>query len=150
MKIEYLHNYKISIVVYHQKGRSYGEIYRLEWFDITFNVLSKWRWYFDYRHAMLKVQYPKNEVKTYISQIEPDKKTISHYLKDKIAGKKRVITKTSNELRLHKQWLLDNDIFGLSGDDGRIEKAEAKIKKNQNELEELENQLKNLLKTNDS
>lgn len=148
MKIEYLHNYKISIVVFHQK-RALGEIYRLEWFGITFNVLSKWRWYFDYRHAMLKVQYPKNEVKTYISQIEPNKKTTSNFLKDKIAGKKRVITKTSNELRLHKQWLLDNDIFGLSGDDGRIEKAEAKIKKNQNELKELENQLKNLIEKNE-
>ena len=32
MKIEYLHNYKISIVVFHQK-RALGEIYRLEWFD---------------------------------------------------------------------------------------------------------------------
>ena len=98
---------------------------------------------------MLKVQYPKNEVKTYISQIEPDKKTISHCLKNKIAGKKRVITKTSNELKLHKQWLLNNDIFGLSGDDGRIEKAEAKILKNQKELEELENQLKNLVEKNE-
>ena len=144
MKIEYLKNYKISILVFHSKGRVYGEIERITWDDIPFNLLCKWRWYFDYRQALLKVKHPKSSVDLKITQIEPDKKTISHYLKDQIAGKKRVITKTSNELELHKKWLQDNNIFGLAGDDGRIEKAETKILKNQKELEELENKLKDL------
>lgn len=145
MNVEYLYNYRISVRVFHQKGRSLGEIERLDWYNIPYKVLNKWRWYFKYREALLKVKNPKCEVELKISQIEPDKKTISHYLKDQIAGKKRVITKTSNELELHKKWLIDNDIFGLAGDDGRIEKAEAKIKKNQKELEELEIQLNNLI-----
>lgn len=143
MKIEYLHNYKISVRVFHQKGRSLGDIQRIDWNDIPFSILCKWRWYFDFRQALLKVKYPRNEVELKITQIEPDKKTILHYFKDQIAGKKRVITKTSNELELHKKWLIDNDIFGLAGDDGRIEKANAKIEKTRIELEKLENQLKN-------
>ena len=138
MKIEYLKLYWCKIRVYDDRGRAYGIKECKIWDDLQFNLISKYRWYFDYRAALLKVQYPKCEVEIKTGSKEPNKKTVQDFLKDKITGKKRMITKLSNEIKLHKNWLIANNIFGIDGDDGRLEKSKIKLQKYIQELQELE------------
>lgn len=137
MKIEFLKLYKVVIKVYDHRGKSYGEKDILIWDDLTFQILTKWRWYFDYRSALKKVENPKCNVEMFVVQKEPNTKTTSDFLKDKISSKKRMITKISNQIELHKNWLIDNNIFGLGGDDGRLDKAYTKLNNYQLELQQL-------------
>ena len=57
---EYRYWYKI--VCYKGKYPNSGAKEILYWDDMTFDVRTKWNWYFEYRHALLKVQNPKQKV----------------------------------------------------------------------------------------
>lgn len=98
----------------------------LKW-DLPWHVRQKWNWYFRYRAALAQVENPKNLVVFTWGNKEPDLRTRMDFVKQSITTKKRMITKISNELQKHKNWLLENHLFGLDGDDGRIIKAEKKI-----------------------
>lgn len=108
------------------------------------HVRKKWNWYFKYRAALFQVQNPKNLVEFFCGSEEPDLRTRRDFIKLKIVTTKRMLTKLTNELEKHKEWLLSYNIFGLEGDDGRIIKAERKIEKYRTELEILEDELNNL------
>lgn len=144
MKFECLKLYWVSIRVDDSKGRAHGAIEYIVWKELTFAVLCKWRWYFDYRAALFKVQNPRSEVILTTGQSDPNQKTIREFLKDKISGKKRMITKISNQIKSHEEWLLSTNIFGLSGDDGNLAKAEIKLQKYKSELNECEIEMKEL------
>lgn len=139
----FLKMYRVVIVVFDSRGRSYGEIDRLSWEGLRFDLITKWKWYFDYRQALKKIHNPRSEVTLSVFQLEPDTKTVNDHIKDKIAGKKRVISKLKNDLTKHKKWLLEHNIFGLDGDDGRIQKAEDKLARLLCELKDLEVKLYN-------
>lgn len=144
MNLEYLKLYGVSIRVDDPRGRAYGHIDYLQWKDMSLQQVTKWRWYFDYRAALLKVKYPRSKVEFTVSQYEPNQKTIADFLKDKIKGKKRMITKLKNEIQRYENFLQETNIFGVAGDDGRLVKAKEKLCKYQNELEEVEAQMKNV------
>ena len=84
MKIEYLKLYWCKIRVFDERGRAYGVKECKVWDDLQFNLLCKYRWYFDYRSALLKVQNPKCKVEIITGSKEPNRKTIQDFLKDKI------------------------------------------------------------------
>ncbi|MCT4256586.1 hypothetical protein HZP34_17760 [Elizabethkingia anophelis] len=135
--------YWVRIIVIDGKYPTDKIKYNLYW-EVPWAVRSKWNWYFKYRAALAQVQNPKCLVDFKWGNKEPDKKTLSEFTKDAITGKKRMITKLQNEIDKHKSWLIDNNIFGLAGDDGRLFKAEMKLNKYQCELFALQKDLKSL------
>ena len=136
--------YWVVVQVYETEYPTSNVIERLEWDNLPFHVRTKWGWYFQYRAALAQVQHPKSLVKFHWGNKPPDKRTRADFLKQSITSKKRMITKLSNEIKLHIDWLEKNDIFGVAGDDGRLPKAEAKLCKYQKELDELQNELNTL------
>ena len=136
--------YWVHIVVYETQYPTSDVKERISWDNLPWHVRTKWGWYFTYRAALAQVQNPKSLVKFSWGNSPPDARTRADFLKKNITDKKRMITKLSNEIQKHTDWLEQNNIFGVAGDDGRLPKAQAKLCKYQNELKELENELKTL------
>lgn len=111
---------------------------------LPWHVRKKWNWYFKYRAALAQVQHPKYLIEFTWGSIEPDTRTRIDFIKKDITTKKRMITKLSNELEKHKNHLIENSIFGLADDDGRIPKANSKIEKYKEALDNLSNELTEL------
>jgi hypothetical protein len=84
------------------------------WKDFSFEQYLKWKWYFEYRYALLRIKYPKNciEYKT-IKRPLNALEAVDH-LKNKIIGKKRTITKYKNKLlEFSSNW---NSLFPIEAD----------------------------------
>lgn len=111
---------------------------------LPWHVRNKWDWYFKYRAALAQVENPKFLVQFTWGSQEPDTRTRIDFIKKDITTKKRMISKLSNELERYKKHLIENSIFGLDDDDGRIPKANAKIKQYKDSLEELLQELTQL------
>ena len=76
------------------------EGYRLEW-------LTKWKWYFDYRAALLKVENPKYDVVCnwgkFETEVKEDQKVVTiRKLKKDIVTAKRMKTKYFNAIEKYK------------------------------------------------
>lgn len=107
----------------------------LQWGGYKFEQFAKWRWYFDYRVALLRVRYPKNYI--YATQFteELSKKTAQEILQQKIISKKRMVTKVKNALtKAESEW---NQLFPITMDD-RYTNSKMKLMKLESELQELE------------
>jgi len=80
-------NIKLFLVrVVVMKGYRSGEyIEVLEWTDLPFKVLIKWKWYFEYRKALLKVKHPRLKVE--LHQYD--------YIPESLKGQKQTGTKFS-------------------------------------------------------
>jgi hypothetical protein len=106
----------------------------IKWENLTFEMFCKYKWYFEYRYALLRVEHPKvlirrDQFKRDLNEIEK-----SDLLRNKIIGKKRTITKYKNKLAVYVQkW---NSLFPIS-DDEPYKKAILKIDRLENELAEL-------------
>lgn len=144
MKFEYLHDYYFLVKVYDPRGQAYGLITHLQWKDMSLNHLSRWQWYFDYRAALLKVKYPRSKVEISTGQTKPCTKSVENFFKDKIAGKKRMITKISNAIEKYKEYKIRTDIFGIENDT-ELPKAEAKLEKYKIELAEVQKDFEEFL-----
>ncbi|ODS87284.1 MAG: hypothetical protein ABS44_11755 [Chryseobacterium sp. SCN 40-13] len=138
MKLEYLKEYWCSVIVYDHRGRAYGHIDQLHWNGMSLHHLTRWHWYFDYRAALLKVQNPKCDVILSKGQSEPTTKTLQQFYKDKMAGKKKMITKLSNALREYEDELTKTSLFGADEVDVRYTNTKEKLAKYQRELKDLE------------
>lgn len=138
MEIQYLKLFWVCIKLYHAKGRAYGITEYIVYENMTFQVRSKWNWYFKYRAALLQVKNPRCLVEISEGRKNPNAKTIVDFLRDKIIGKKRTITKFKNRLiEYEKTW---DSLFPIEDDDS-YDLAKAKIRRLENELVELEKQM---------
>lgn len=106
--------------------------------DLPFEVICKWKWYFEYRAALYKVNNPKHVVELttgsydFVPTIDQEKKR----LRDKIAGKKATITKYENLLKKAiETW---NQLFPIE-EDPLYKKCVLKIEKLKCELKEIIN-----------
>lgn len=107
---------------------------------LRFETYVKWRWYFEYRAALYKVNNPRHWVDLqphqydYIpTEVEQAKKT-----RDAIVGKKAQITKWTNAINAAKEnW---NELFPIE-EDPQFIKACGKLEKAKTELQLLNNQL---------
>lgn len=65
-----------------------------------FSQFMKWKWYFDYRAALYKVQHPRHHVQymTGSYYVVPEKQELLKRVTDKITAAKRMITKYDNAL----------------------------------------------------
>jgi hypothetical protein len=112
----------------------------------TFQQFNKWKWYFEYRAALIKVQNPKWHVEAMHGNYDwlpPIEQRIID-LKNKIAGKRREITKWTNAIeQCDKPWLvkagLFTDDYPLDKDEDYIrhQKALTKIEKHKIEYAQL-------------
>ena len=124
-------------------------------FDLTFDQFAKWRWYLEYRAALVKVQNPRWNVDTTWGNYDwmPAADQYLKDLKNKIAGKRREITKWTNAIEnCDKPWerkagLFIND-YPLEKDRDYLlyQKAIAKIERHKKELKSLIEEQMNLEK----
>lgn len=135
--IEQLYGYNIR--VYDTRYCNGRVIEVLRWTGYQLQQFAKWKWYFEYRYALLRVKYPKNCIEHGEFKMKMDKKTAAQILKDKIRSKKRNITVHKNKLKaVVDNW---NELWPIE-EHPLYQKVVAKIKRLENELAELES-LKN-------
>ncbi|WP_286914833.1 hypothetical protein [Flavobacterium sp. UBA4197] len=106
----------------------------LSWNNLPWAIRQKYDWYFKYRAALLQVQYPKFKIEQSWGSKAPDTKTAMAFLKDKIAGKKRMVTKLNNAIEDYVNSLEQTELFGVNGADKRLENTRDKLKKYEFEL----------------
>jgi len=99
--------YYALIKVYETPFRSAREIkaLRLFWGDMNLDQFMKWKWYFEYRAALLKVEHPRKavELDTGFLKVDLTKKDHSVLRKKRITTVKRMITKISNALAAYEE-----------------------------------------------
>ena len=104
--------------------------------DFPFELFMKWKWYFDYRAALYKVQHPKHHVDLMTGSYAylPPAEEVVRNMKNKIIGKKRVISKYRNKIQMAKnEW---SELFPIE-DYPLYQKAIAKIERTQKEMDNL-------------
>ena len=116
----------------------------------TFQQFNKWKWYFEYLAALIKVQNPKWHVEANFGNYDwlpPIEQRIID-LKNKIAGKRREITKWTKAIeQCDKPWLvkagLFTDDYPLDKDEDyiRYQKALSKVERHKAELQQLSSDL---------
>jgi hypothetical protein len=78
-------------------------ITQLRWDNLTFEVRTKWHWYFEYRAALIKVKYPKSYIeqtwgKKEITNESPEQ-LIRYKIKKRRTVLKRKITQFKNAIK---------------------------------------------------
>ncbi len=93
---------------------------------MTFDFFKKWRWYFEYRQALYKIQNPRHitEITWGSYESKTANEEINEKLKNAITGAKAQITKWENLVdQAKKNW---NELFPIE-DDAMYIKAIQKI-----------------------
>lgn len=105
------------------------------WKGYRLKQLTKWKWYFEYRYALLRIKYPKNLINkgSYDYDAPADIKLVN--LKNRISAKKRKITEIANKLQLARDnW---TELFPIEENEFFI-KAVGKLDRLKNELQQLQ------------
>ena len=137
-----LHLVRIKVL----KGLNpYDAIESLSWSGLPNALMIKYRWYFEYRQALLKVKYPKNKVTlerhTYQPQTSNEKEQARTRLKNLAAARQRKITEISRKIAAAKKdW---RQLFPIE-EHPHYSQAKSKLYRLQTEKAEYEQQLKKL------
>lgn len=128
--------YGCKIVLYDSEYPNGNILKVLKWSGYRFHQFTKWQWYFNYREALLRVEYPRNCIEL-IRFTEPlTKKTEAEIFKRKLTSQKAKVTKYRNALKLaEKNW---DKLFPIEDDLFYI-KALQKVRNAEKELNELKN-----------
>lgn len=105
---EVLHKniYFFKIEVYTRKfGGDFIE--KMYWTGYSLDWLTKWRWYFKYRAALLQIKYPRYNVEIYWGKKEAEEKEDEKVIKERqlkkdITTAKRMITKYKNAIKKYE------------------------------------------------
>ncbi len=125
----------VVIKVFTQRGPYGTQVEYHKWDRMTFEQRTRWDWYFKYRAALLQVKYPKHEVEFLWGNEDAVGKTAEHILRDKIAAKKRTITKHKNiKKELEKNW---KSLFPIE-EEHHYKLLLCKISRLEEELKEIE------------
>ena len=111
----------------------------LSWDGLTNELMFKYKWYFDYRHALLKVKYPRKTVDFIHYRYTPETTTelerAETRKKNMIAAKRRKITEIENRIREEQQkW---SELFPLA-DHVNYKKAVEKMNRLKFEINSLQ------------
>lgn len=110
------------------------------WNGYKFNQFIKWKWYFEYRTALLRVKYPKNHIdaRQFDEPLTP--KTKKEILSSKISAQKGQVTKIKNALLKYEQhW---DELFPIE-EDVLYNKAKIKLAQAESELNKLISEMYN-------
>lgn len=138
-----INSYFWSVKVYTCFGNGHL-VERLYWGHYTFELFQRWKWYFQYRSALLQVKYPKYYVHTAWGP-EPATKSREKILKNRIRAKKAKITEYSNKLKKFEDGY--TEIFPISENEMYI-KAKQKIERLKSDLIELQSEIESKPKIN--
>lgn len=117
----------------------------MEWQDLYFHTLANWRWYFDYRAALLKVKYPKLTVNCFWGHYPAHGPQKIDQLKNRIRSKKAKITQIKNRVEAFvKEW---DELFSYE-DDVIYQKVIEKLNRLEKELKSMELEYESELKQN--
>lgn len=107
----------------------------LKWENLTFQLYCKYKWYFEYRYALLRIKYPRALIRHDQFKRDLNEPEKADLLKNRIIGKKRTVTKWKNKLAAYvNNW---NSFFPIE-DDGPYRAAVVKIARLEEELIELQ------------
>jgi hypothetical protein len=127
----------VSIITYKKPYPTGEVIYSYNNRNLRFEVVQKWKWYFEYLAALQKVKNPKSYVHLSIGSEQPDKKTEYDIMKNRQVAKKRKITEYENKLEIAKRkW---SSLFPIE-EDPLYKKALDKVNRLKNELVDLNKQ----------
>lgn len=134
-------SYKVIITAKHRHSDNEAdEIARLIWKNMTFNQITKWRWYFEYRACLLQVQNPRAHVRLVRSKEHPDTRTALNIAQNRLTACRSTLTKHLNKVdKAREQWRI-SDPMGLTSieDTPNWDKVIAKTVRLKNELLEAE------------
>lgn len=112
-----------------------------EWQNLYYHTLCNWRWYFDYRAALLKLKYPKYTVDCFWGHYPSHGPQHIDQLKNRIRSKKAKITEIKNKIKsVQNEW---DEIFPLE-DDLIYKQVMSKLKRFEFELIEMQIEFNNL------
>ena len=97
---------------------------------MTFGFLCRWRWYFEYLQAIVKVANPKRMVDIYFARMDPSMLLGNDFIEHRRAQLIRNRTKKIDKL---VSTPFNDDLFGFTSQDRNLE-----IQKLRNDLEALE------------
>lgn len=127
----------VRITVYTEYSRR-DVVDTMIWDGLPWATRMRFGWYFDYRAALLKVKYPKSEVEMKWGNSPAEGKSLILILKNKLSQKKGMVTKVSNALlNARKSW----DFLFPIEEDILFKKAQIKLEKYKNEVQQIEEQL---------
>jgi len=135
---------RVTIIV-QRRSNPYEFIEKYEWRELSPGMLVKWRWYFDYRQALLKVKYPKKKVRMdvyyYLPETRSDKEILKQRIKNLIVAKKRKVTEVDRLIQnAVKNW---DEIFPIE-DHPYWKKAQAKLQRVRDQQRKYEEMLEQL------
>ena len=143
--VKYMFYHKIE--VYAGEHYGYDKIYFRLWKDLPWSLMCKYKWYFEYRAALLKVNYPKYKVDHTWGKYEKKGKSRMQHFNTKYAAAKGQVTKLENQIA--KAELSWNKLFPIK-DDPIYNKYLKKLSDKKSELLAIEKDIENLKnKTND-
>jgi hypothetical protein len=118
----------------------------LIWDSMPFEMLQRWKWYFEYRAALLKVQYPRIrvEVTTGLSEKKKDMATV---YKNRITSAKSQLTKSKNKLAAFEAAFVPTLFVREAKKLQQYQHAEARIRAAEEALANLEDLLAEHLKS---
>ena len=90
------HRYYFIVVV---RNRCFQCVDSLRWDQLTFPMAIKWRWYFEYRAALMKVQNPLYRVEFHWGKEMAATKSLEQNRNNKIRACKAKITEMNNKLK---------------------------------------------------
>jgi hypothetical protein len=130
--------YGFIIIVYAGKFANSNRLETLKWDNLRFDLAVKYKWYFEYRTALLRVKYPKNCIVANPIFCEMTKKGTLDNIKSSLANARKNYTKNQNLLnKAVENW---NSLFPIV-DDVNYKKAFSKVQLLKSKVLELEIQL---------
>lgn len=120
----------------------YDTIEKVVWDGLPNDLMIRWRWYFEYRQALLKVKYPRKKVELihfrYQPETQTEKEQAATRLKNLISARKRKITEVSRKIEEAKEsW---TELFPIEAHPN-YQRAMEKLFRLKNEMQEYKNQL---------
>ena len=138
-EVKYLFYHKIEVYAGDHYG--YDQIHFMIWKDLPWFIMCKYKWYFDYRAALLKVNYPKFKVDHTWGKYEKKGKSRMEHLKTKYAAAKGQVTKMENQIaKAEKNW---NKLFPIEDNPG-YQKYLVKLSDKKKQLTAIQNDIENL------
>lgn len=100
---------RIFVKILHNCANRYKALAEVAYFknEMTVPFYERWRWYFEYRAAILRVKYPKayTELIQGTHEYTPKLHELEKKMQDKIRAKKGQITRFKSELkRVESEW----------------------------------------------
>jgi hypothetical protein len=119
-----------SVVVYKGSCANPMQIkHKLVWEGLTLEMVLKWSWYFEYRQALLKVQYPRQKVALLMGNYQIPAREPE--FRRRYYARKGKLSKVLNAFeKVRKDW---NSLFPIE-DDPRYQRTIEKIEEERAKL----------------